>query len=206
MGSDSSTPSNPSTWCNVREASLKWVDKSYKKWTFEPDGNIVKTISDETQRLSQRWMERDFYTKEVKVYTRAVQDSSQLGSGALGGLCHTFIVLETESETYILERIQEGVQFAHFDGDLSDFTATSVLLTRSKYPISSKSIGIWTQQEALREYGLGTDNCIHFVFNFGLNFGGLGSGNIYNCAEGAFVKFANKARKEVGAMLKTAST
>lgn len=83
----------------------------------------------------------------------------------MGGFCHTFILIETDSETYILERLLEGVRFSAVD-DRAAEVDNAVPMVHSDSPISSAAIGQWVDQQARFGYSLTRNNCIHFAYVF----------------------------------------
>ena len=97
---------------------------------------------------------------------------SSVDGGAYGGVCHTFIIIETDSSTFILERLVEGVRLSMVTNtDL--VTTNSMLILQYNHitkPFSSKQIAFWIKKKSIKQYGLFTNNCIHFAYQFGSKF------------------------------------
>ena len=118
--------------------------------------------------------------------------SSAAAGGAIGGICHTFIIIETNSDTYILERLVEGVRLSNLGDDLGDTLKLAVCMKRSRRSISSAELARWVTNQAKQEYGLGSNNCIHFAYAFGQKF----MGGALFCD--GFLKFMREAMTTVG--------
>lgn len=91
--------------------------------------------------------------------------SGALDAAALGGFCHTFILIETDSETYILERLLEGIRFSAV-ADAAEEVKNAVCMVYSSSEISSYAIADWIDLEAKKPYSLTRNNCIHFAYDF----------------------------------------
>eukprot|EP01084_Bolivina_argentea_P034664 64183_1 len=131
------------------------------------DPTNVQQIATVTKDICTRWMKRDFIIKDVKLYTRPVQASYGGVDGPMGGLCHTYIIIDTGSDSYILERLQEGVRLANVTSTLTRVVRRSKLWITSTESISSKAVAEWTRKQSLRSYNFLQNNCIHFVQQFG---------------------------------------
>ena len=106
-----------------------------------------------TDNLCRTWEIMNFTLKDIKIYTRAVKGSSAYGAGAVGGICHTFMIIKSESDIYILERLQEGVRLSNIgiDGE-EKATKLSVCIVHSKEPISSAAVAKFIRQESKNNY------------------------------------------------------
>eukprot|EP01084_Bolivina_argentea_P092317 166099_1 len=134
------------------------------------DPAIAQQIANVTGNLCDRWIRKDFTIKDVKVYTRRVRGSCAAqggGHGVIGGFCHTFLIIETDSDSYILERLQEGVKLCNVTNTLDNDTSLSAIMCESNDKISSKQLALWIKSQSERTYNLATNNCIHFVREFG---------------------------------------
>ena len=96
--------------------------------------------------------------------------SSEAEGAAVGGMCHTFIVIETDSDSYILERLLEGVRLSNVTASLHEVTKDAYKWSHSEVPLSSKAVAKWVLSESNVDYNLFTNNCIHFVKDFGRMF------------------------------------
>ena len=92
---------------------------------------------------------------------------------AVGGFLHTFWLLHTDSDTYLLERLVEGVRLMNASTIKveNDLTKPAVTVYSSTEDVSSQEVAIWIMEQTESPYHLVTNNCIHFATQFGSRFG-----------------------------------
>ena len=79
------------------------------------------------------------------------------------------MIIETDSDSYILEKLVEGVRLSSID-DVSGAIHLAVCMAEYDQPILSSEIAVWTEQQTTTAYSLTTNNCIHFAYAFGRRF------------------------------------
>lgn len=129
-------------------------------------------IKECTDRLVNRWKSRTFYAGHIEIWTRAVQGSAAVAGNAIGGICHTFLLIDAGPYTYLLERLEEGIRFIELDDNqvVENRLAAQRIYKRVNLNLSSKDIGEWIEEQQKSDYSLIANNCIHFVFQFGRDF------------------------------------
>jgi hypothetical protein len=90
----------------------------------------------------------------------------------VGGVCHTFMLIEAGIETYLLERLQEGIRFQILteDDDEEVQKRNAFRMYVSTNQLSSRDIIRWIERQRQCEYQLLFNNCIHFCYQFGRDF------------------------------------
>eukprot|EP00484_Ammonia_sp_Unknown_P024114 CAMPEP_0197040954 /NCGR_PEP_ID=MMETSP1384-20130603/17573_1 /TAXON_ID=29189 /ORGANISM="Ammonia sp." /LENGTH=200 /DNA_ID=CAMNT_0042471797 /DNA_START=47 /DNA_END=649 /DNA_ORIENTATION=- len=159
------------------------------------DPNVVQAIRQTTDNVVQKWSNKEFDIKHVEIWTRAAQGSSAaVAKAAIGGVCHTFLLLEIGPNTYLLERLVEGIRFVLLDDEALESNkrlATRMYLSND-ITISSKNIASWVEEKQKSEYELLSNNCIHFAYQFGVHF--QFTGKLF---QSGFFHFFGRARNEI---------
>ena len=113
--------------------------------------------------MVRRWKRNDFSIQHVEIWTRAVQGSAAVAGNAIGGVCHTFLFIETGPSTYLLERLEEGVKFIALSEKAlqENMIAAQNIYEGDDANINSRDIAQWIEQEQKAKYSL-INNWIHF--------------------------------------------
>eukprot|EP00486_Rosalina_sp_Unknown_P013169 CAMPEP_0201592130 /NCGR_PEP_ID=MMETSP0190_2-20130828/190108_1 /ASSEMBLY_ACC=CAM_ASM_000263 /TAXON_ID=37353 /ORGANISM="Rosalina sp." /LENGTH=149 /DNA_ID=CAMNT_0048050755 /DNA_START=449 /DNA_END=895 /DNA_ORIENTATION=+ len=110
------------------------------------DPEIMKRIKHTTDQLIARWKKKEFEVKHVEIWTRAAQGSSAaVAKAAVGGICHTFLLIETGPSTFLLERLVEGVRFVTLTDEAVEENKkwAKRMHLADNMTISSKDIAKW---------------------------------------------------------------
>ena len=157
----------------------------------------MKRIKHTTDQLIARWKNREFTIKHVEIWTRAAQGSSAaVAKAAVGGICHTFLLIETGPSTFLLERLVEGVRFVTLDDETVEQNKkwAKRMYLADDIAISSKDIAKWIEEKQASSYNLLANNCIHFAYQFGVHF--KFAAYLF---QAGFMHFLGRAQKELPA-------
>lgn len=158
-----------------------------------PSEITAKQIKEETSDLVDRWKNNEFKVNHVRIYTRACQGSgAAVARAAVGGICHTFIIIETGPSSFILERLEEGVRFASLNAkEVREHKSGATQMYKEEtLSLSSSGIAKWIEEQAAIKYSLLSNNCIHFVWIFGVKF--KCKGKLFS---GGFIRFCKQSCK-----------
>eukprot|EP00483_Globobulimina_turgida_P012029 UN12051 len=158
------------------------------------DPDTIRRVKATTDALITKWCNRDFNIKHVEIWTRAVKGSSAAAGAAIGGIWHTFLLIETGPTTFLLERVQEGIRFVELTDDAVDEhkSLAKRMYLANNVTLSSKLIAEWAKDKQTSPYNLLNNNCIHFAYQFGVHF--RFSGFLFN---NGFIHFFGRARAEI---------
>lgn len=155
----------------------------------------MKRIKHTTDQLTARWNNKAFEIKHVEIWTRAAQGSSAaVAKAAVGGVCHTFLLIETGPSTFLLERLVEGVRFVSLSDEEVEENKkwAKRMYLANNITISSQDIAKWVEEKQKSLYNLLANNCIHFAYQFGVHF--KFSGSLF---KSGIVHFFGRARSEI---------
>ena len=132
----------------------------------------MRKIKDDTDKLVARWKSKNFQINHVEIWTRAAQGASAaVAKAAIGGICHTFLLIETGPATFLLERLVEGVRFIALTDEEIEANKkwAARMYLANNINISCKSIASWIEEKQKSVYSLINNNCIHFAYQFGVH-------------------------------------
>jgi len=152
------------------------------------DNLARQSLASETTEILE-WLSQENPTVTViKILVRPISYDGRSLSGS-SGICHAFILAQYDHETYLFERLQQGIRVRLLNGkELNAEQRNSIFIGTYQVNLLGRDLVNFVDKKRKLPYSLFSNNCIHFAFQFGKQFLGratsvLGFSGFNKCAE-----------------------
>eukprot|EP01084_Bolivina_argentea_P180266 311428_1 len=127
-----------------------------------------QTITQRTNQLVDKWEKRHFLIHKVAIWSKPLKGVvNEILSATLGGIAHSFALIESPSSTFLLDKLEEGVRFKQLtDEQVIEYKkGTTKVCEKDGLKISSTDIAVWITQQQKIGYSRWF-NCNAFAIEF----------------------------------------